>query len=74
MVELPADDITRFIGRYSIGRDSNPLDTMGSLHFLRIKVQVLHNVRAAPGHSEIAEIYGKGQGEITDRQDIQLHG
>jgi sulfite reductase (ferredoxin) len=74
LVELPADDITRFIGRYSIGRDSNPLDTMGSLHFLRIKVPGgFITSGQLRGIAEIAEIYGKGQGEITDRQDIQLH-
>ena len=74
MAELPVDDIMRFIGRYSIGRDSNPLETTGSLHFLRVKVpggfMTSDQLR---GVADIAEKYGRGQGEITDRQDIQLH-
>lgn len=74
MAELPVDDITRFIGRYSIGRDSNPLETTGSTHFLRVKVpggfitsSQLRGVAAA------VEKYSNDLGEITDRQDIQLH-
>ena len=74
MSELPVDDITRFIGRYSIGRDANPLTTMGSLHFLRVKVpggfMTSDQLR---GVADIAEKYGRGLGEITNRQDIQLH-
>jgi sulfite reductase beta subunit-like hemoprotein len=72
--ELPVDDITRFIGRYSIGRDANPLTTMGSLHFLRIKVPGGYITSSQlRGVAEVAEKYGRSQGEITDRQDIQLH-
>jgi len=73
-MEVATSDIERFLGRYSIGRDSNPLDITGSLHFLRVKVP------GGPTTSEqfrrLAELaaeYGKGQAEITDRQDIQLH-
>jgi len=74
MAELPVDDITRFIGRYSIGRDSNPLETMGSLHFLRVKVPGGYITSSQlRGVADVAEKYGRGQGEITDRQDIQLH-
>ena len=74
LAELPADDINRFIGRYSIGRDSSPLDTMGSLHFLRVKVPGgFITSEQLRGIAEIAETYGRNQGEITDRQDIQLH-
>lgn len=74
MVEIPADDILRFVGRYSIGRDSNPLDSMGSLHFLRIKIPGGFITSAQfRGLADIADKYSKGQGEITDRQDIQLH-
>jgi sulfite reductase (ferredoxin) len=74
MAELPVDDITRFIGRYSIGRDANPLDTMGSLHFLRVKVPGgFITSSQLRGLAEVADEYGRGQGEITDRQDIQLH-
>jgi len=74
MAELPIDDITRFIGRYSIGRDANPLPTMGSLHFLRVKVPGgLITSDQLRGVAEVAEKYGRGQGEMTNRQDIQLH-
>jgi sulfite reductase (ferredoxin) len=67
-------DISRFIGRYSIGRDSNPLNVTGSLHFLRIKVPggfiTSEQFRRV---AELAQRYSKGRIEITDRQDIQLH-
>jgi len=73
-MEVPTSDIERFLGRYSIGRDSNPLDITGSLHFLRIKVPggfiTSEQFRRL---AELAAEYGKGQAEITDRQDIQLH-
>ena len=38
LMDLSMVDVQRFIGGYSIGRDSNPLDITGSLHFLRVKV------------------------------------
>ena len=38
MAKISTADLERFIGRYSIGRDSNPLNPTESLHFLRIKV------------------------------------
>lgn len=74
MAEIAAADIGRFIGRYSIGRDSNPLDVMGSLHFLRVKVPGgFITAKQFRRVAELAERYGRGRAEITDRQDIQLH-
>jgi len=74
LADIAATDIGRFIGRYSIGRDSNPLDVTGSLHFLRVKVPggfiTAEQFRRI---ADLAERYGRGQAEITDRQDIQLH-
>lgn len=74
MAEIAAADIGFFIGRYSIGRDSNPLDVTGSLHFLRVKVPggfiTAEQFRRV---ADLAERYGRGRAEITDRQDIQLH-
>ncbi|KYH39988.1 MAG: Sulfite reductase [Candidatus Bathyarchaeota archaeon B63] len=74
MSRLAAVEIERFIGRYSIGRDSNPFNTTGSLHFLRIKVPggfiTSDQLR---GVAELAARYARGRAEITDRQDIQLH-
>ena len=69
-----AEDIEKFVGRYSIGRDSNPYDTTGSQHFLRIKIP--GGVLSSDQFREIALLsskYGRGFAEITDRQDIQLH-
>ena len=74
LTNIDATDMGRFMGRYSLGRDSNPLDLTGSLHFLRVKVpggfitaEQFHHV------AELAERYSKGRAEITDRQSIQLH-
>jgi sulfite reductase (ferredoxin) len=69
-----AEDIEKFIGRYSIGRDSNPYNTTGSKHFLRIKVP--GGVLSSDQFRKIATLsskYSRGIAEITDRQDIQLH-
>jgi sulfite reductase beta subunit-like hemoprotein len=74
VTEIPVSDITRFIGRYTLGRDSNPLSTMESLHFLRIKVPggclTADQLR---GIAALSDTYGRGRGEITNRQSIQLH-
>ena len=74
MAELDYNDIERFIGRYSIGRDSNPLNIRDSLHFLRIKIPggmlKTDQLRLI---AELSKEYGRERGEITDRQDIQLH-
>jgi sulfite reductase beta subunit-like hemoprotein len=74
LAELPTADLERFIGRYSIGRDSNPLNVTGSLHFLRIKVPggfiTSEQLRSV---ADLAKTYGRGRAEITDRQDIELH-
>ncbi len=74
MLRLETVDIKRFIGRYSIGRDSNLFNPTGSLHFLRIKVPggflTSEQFRSIAG---LADRYGRGKAEITDRQDIQLH-
>jgi len=73
-MEASSADIERFVGRYSLGRDGTPLNTMGSLHFLRVKVPggliTCTNFRQI---AELAAKYSKQQAEITDRQDIQLH-
>jgi hypothetical protein len=74
MVELATDDIDRFIGRYSLGRDSNPLNTTDSLHFLRFKVPGgFLNSKQLRGIAELTRSYSRSQAEITNRQDIQLH-
>jgi sulfite reductase beta subunit-like hemoprotein len=64
----------RFIGKYSIGRDSNPYNITGSPHFLRVKVpggMITGNQLIQVG--ELTRIYSKGKAEITNRQSIQLH-
>ena len=73
-VRIEIEDINRYRRRFSLGRDSNPLNRTGSPHFLRIKVpggflasQQLHRV------AELTKTYSKSQAEITNRQDIQLH-
>ncbi|MBO3754723.1 MAG: nitrite/sulfite reductase [Candidatus Brockarchaeota archaeon] len=69
-----AEDFEKFIGRYSLGLDSNPYDITGSQHFLRIKVP--GGVLTSSQFRQIATLsskYGRGIAEITDRQDIQLH-
>jgi len=74
LAEISTADLERFIGRYSIGRDSNPLNPTESLHFLRIKVPggfiTSKQLRRV---ADLAKTYGKGWAEISDRQDIQLH-
>lgn len=66
--------IERFVGRYSIGRDSNPLNITGSPHFLRFKVPGgFITSQQFRGVAELATKYGRGKAEITNRQDIQLH-
>mgnify|MGYP001040350871 CR=1 FL=1 len=74
ILNMPSADIERFIGRYSTGRDSNPSNVTGSLHFLRVKVSggfmTSEQLRRV---AELAGKYGKGLAEITDRQNIQLH-
>jgi len=74
LTTIATADLERFIGRYSIGRDSNPLNPTESLHFLRIKVPggfiTSEQFRRV---ADLAKTYGRGYAEITDRQDIQLH-
>ena len=73
-MELSIEDINRFIGRYSIGRDSNPRDLTGSPHFLRIKVPGGYITTNQLRHvNELVQKYSRGRAEITTRQDIQLH-
>lgn len=68
-----SSEIRRFIGRYSIGRDE-PLSERGSSHFLRIKVPGGRlTAEQLLGIAELAQKYSRGIGEVTDRQDIQLH-
>lgn len=64
------ENIERFIGRYSIGRDEGE----GSLHFIRIKIP--GGILTSEQFLKIAGLvskYSRGIAEITDRQDIQLH-
>ncbi|UCH03076.1 MAG: nitrite/sulfite reductase [Candidatus Bathyarchaeota archaeon] len=73
-MQLNTDDINRFIGRFSLGRDSNPLNVTGSPHFLRIKIPGgLLDTKQFRRIAELARGYSRGQAEITNRQDIQLH-
>lgn len=74
MVNLVTDDIDRFMGRFSLGRDSNPLNTTDSPHFLRIKVPGgFLDSKQMRRIADLTETYSRGQAEITNRQDIQLH-
>lgn len=74
MDALTSEDLERFIGRYSLGEDSNPFNTTDSRHFLRIKVPggFLHS-KQLRRIAELTELYSRGQAEITTRQSIQLH-
>lgn len=70
MAEIEINDIKRFIGRYSIGRDRG----MDSSNFLRVKVP--GGFITSEQFRQVAAMalkYSKGYAEITDRQDIQLH-
>ncbi|KKK43102.1 MAG: Sulfite reductase [ferredoxin] [Candidatus Lokiarchaeum sp. GC14_75] len=68
------DDILRFVGRYSLGRDSNPRNYEDSLHFLRFKVPGgFITSEQLRGVAELTQKYSKNLAEITDRVDIQLH-
>ena len=63
-------DVEKFVDRYSLGRDNGD----GSRQFLRVKIP--NGILTAWQFRQIgqlAEKYGKGYAEITDRQDIQLH-
>ena len=76
MVELKTiiSDLEKFVGRFSIGRDSNPLNITGSPHFLRFKVPGgFLSCEQFLGVAELATEYSHGKIEITNRQDIQLH-
>lgn len=73
MKSLISYEIERFISRYSIGRDESKSER-GSSHFLRIKVPGGRlTSKQLLGVSELAQKYGRARGEVTDRQDIQLH-
>lgn len=64
----------RFIGKYSIGRDSNPNNITGSPHFLRVKVP--GGIITGNQLIQVAKLtqkYSNGKAEITNRQNIQLH-
>ena len=67
-------EIERYTRRFSIGRDSNPLNVTGSLHFLRVKVPGgLITSEQFRRVAELAARYSKDQAEVTNRQSIQLH-
>ena len=74
MKELIDKDIERFIGRYSIGRDSNPMNQTGSTHFLRVKVPGgFLTTKQLRGIANLTKKYSRSHAEITNRQSIQLH-
>jgi sulfite reductase beta subunit-like hemoprotein len=74
LVNIATDDINRFIGRFSLGRDSNPLNTTDSPHFLRIKIPGgFLDSKQMRRIADLTKTYSRGQAEITNRQDIQLH-
>jgi sulfite reductase beta subunit-like hemoprotein len=74
LVNIATDDINRFIGRFSLGRDSNPLNTTDSPHFLRIKIPGgFLDTNQMRRIADLTKTYSRGQAEITNRQDIQLH-
>lgn len=74
LAKIETADIERFMGRFSIGRDSNPMNLTGSLHFLRLKVPGgFLTTKQLRGVADLAEEYGRSRAEITNRQDIQLH-
>jgi sulfite reductase beta subunit-like hemoprotein len=70
MIEIDAGFLSKFIGRYSLGKDSGN----DSSHFLRIKIPGgrldSKTLREIAG---LSEEFGRGYAEITDRQDVQLH-
>ncbi|MBO8183372.1 MAG: nitrite/sulfite reductase [Archaeoglobus sp.] len=70
MIELDVDFLSKFIGRYSLGKENGN----GSTHFLRIKIPggVLKHKNLIE-IAELADEFGRGYAEITTRQDIQLH-
>lgn len=62
------------MGRFSLGRDSDPLNVTGSPHFLRIKIPGgFLNTYQLRQIADMVKTYSRGQAEITNRQDIQLH-
>ncbi|MFW9875320.1 MAG: nitrite/sulfite reductase [Candidatus Thorarchaeota archaeon] len=69
-----SDDILRFVGRYSLGRDGNPRVFEDSLHFLRFKVPGgFLSSDQLRGIAELTIKFGRSLAEVTDREDIQLH-
>jgi sulfite reductase beta subunit-like hemoprotein len=69
-LDIPIADLDRFVDRYSLGRDKG----RGSRHFLRVKVLAGSlTSKQFHGIAQMADDYGRGYAEITDRQDIQLH-
>jgi len=69
-IALSTEDVEKFVDRYSLGRDSGE----GSTHFLRIKIpNGMLTAEQFRRIGQLAERYGRGYAEITDRQDIQLH-
>jgi sulfite reductase beta subunit-like hemoprotein len=74
LIKLNVDDVNRFMGRYSLGRDSNPLNSTDSPHFLRIKVPGgFLDSKQLRRIADLTKTYSRGQAEITNRQDLQLH-
>ncbi|KKM72661.1 hypothetical protein LCGC14_1418250 [marine sediment metagenome] len=74
MTKFTLTDIEHYLGKYSLGRDSNPRNFMDSLHFLRFKVPGgFLTSDQFRGIADLVWKYSKGQAEITNREDIQLH-
>lgn len=64
------DDVEKLVYLYSLGRDR----AEGSNNFLRVKIP--NGIVTTAQFREIASIaekYGKGYAEITDKQNIQIH-
>ena len=74
MIKLSTGDIDQFLGRYSLGRDSSPLNSTGSHHFLRIKIPGgFLDSKQLRQIAKLTKRYSRDHAEITNRQSIQLH-
>jgi sulfite reductase beta subunit-like hemoprotein len=70
MIEISADFLSKFIGKYSLGKDEGN----NSSHFLRIKIPGGRiNSEDLNRIADLSDEFGKGYLEVTDRQDFQLH-
>ena len=69
-VTLLIENVEKFANRYSLGSEKGE----GSKHFLRIKIpNGILTTQQFRRIAQLAEKYGRGYAEATDRQDIELH-